>query len=50
MLETAAVPGYNNLVVDEETAEQDVVRRFRPIAGRPVPCAANRQEPKEVDC
>jgi hypothetical protein len=38
------------LVVDKETAVQDVVRRFRPSAGHPVPCAANRQEPKEVDC
>jgi PAS domain S-box-containing protein len=44
VLEPEAVPGCNILVVDDEEAVQDVIRRFLEIAGHHVTCAGRGQE------
>jgi CheY-like chemotaxis protein len=41
VLEPEALPGKSILVVDDEEAVQDVVRRFLEIAGHEVVCASN---------
>jgi PAS domain S-box-containing protein len=43
VLEPEASPGRHILVVDDEQAVQDVIRRFLEIAGHHVVCAANGQ-------
>jgi two-component system cell cycle sensor histidine kinase/response regulator CckA len=47
-LEPDAVPGRNILVVDDEQAVLDVVRRFLEIAGHRVTCALNGSEALEL--
>jgi len=44
ILEPEAVPGRHILVLDDEEAVRDVVRRFLEIAGHQVTCAANSSE------
>jgi PAS domain S-box-containing protein len=44
ILEPEAVPGRNILVIDDEEAVRDVVRRFLEIAGHQVTCAASSNE------
>jgi PAS domain S-box-containing protein len=44
VFEPEAVPGRNILVVDDEEAVQDVIRRFLEIAGHHVTCIARGQE------
>jgi CheY-like chemotaxis protein len=44
VLEPEAVPGHRILVIDDEEAVQDVIRRFLDIAGHQVTCASSGQE------
>ena len=48
LLEPEASPGYNILVVDDEEAVLDVVRRFLEIAGHRVTCATSGQQALET--
>jgi PAS domain S-box-containing protein len=48
VLEPENVPGRNILVVDDEDAVQDVVRRFLEIAGHSVVCASSGRETIEL--
>jgi HAD superfamily hydrolase (TIGR01509 family) len=48
VLEPESVPGRSILVVDDEGAVQDVVRRFLEIAGHSVVCACSGQEALEL--
>jgi signal transduction histidine kinase/ActR/RegA family two-component response regulator len=48
VLEPENVPGRSILVVDDEEAVQDVVRRFLEIAGHDVTCAATGEEAVEL--
>jgi PAS domain S-box-containing protein len=47
VLEPEALPSKNILVVDDEEAVQDVIRRFLEIAGHKVECAANGKQALE---
>jgi len=47
VLEPETSPGYNILVVDDEEAVLDVVRRFLEIAGHTVTCATSGHEALE---
>src|ERR1043166_3127729 len=44
VLEPEAAPRRRILVIDDESAVQDVIRRFLEIAGHEVVCAANGEE------
>jgi PAS domain S-box-containing protein len=48
VLEPETSPGYNILVVDDEEAVLDVVRRFLEIAGHTVTCATSGHEALEL--
>ena len=48
VVEPEATPGYNILVIDDEEAVLDVVRRFLKIAGHTVTCATSGHEALEL--
>ena len=48
VVEPEAAPGYNILVIDDEEAVLDVVRRFLKIAGHTVTCATSGHEALEL--
>jgi PAS domain S-box-containing protein len=48
VLEPETAPGYNILVVDDEEAVLDVVRRFLQIAGHAVTCVSNGHDAIEL--
>jgi two-component system cell cycle sensor histidine kinase/response regulator CckA len=48
VLEPETLPGHNILVIDDEEAVQDVVRRFLEIAGHRVSCASSGHEALEL--